>query len=133
MIIYINNEILKINSDEEYEYIYFELFKPFAKFREILHNISGFKYPSGFSLISENSIMENIYIGQEEKFEIELNIDNYKRIFIIDNYGGPEGGQWSWKGLRQLDVEKAFNVKFDNKIIEKIGGFPSNLMLCNPA
>jgi len=43
-----------------------------------------------------------------------------KRFIFVHNYGGPKGGQLSWKDLNQLDIERAFNIKFDNKILEKI-------------
>jgi len=141
MIIYLDNKEMlredfqKLSVDGKWGYgiVGEELFKPFGKFREILQQISGFNCPSGFALISDNSIIENIYIGQREEAWIDLNINNYTKILIIDNYAGLEGGQWIWKGLTQANIERAFNMKFNNEIIEAIGGFPSTMKLYSPA
>jgi hypothetical protein len=135
MIIYINGKKLKRESFiyNELIEIWITLYKPFERFREILQDITGFYYPSGFALISKKSIIENIYIAQEDERGIHFDTQNHNRFILINNYAGAEGGKWSWKGLTQSEVEKAFNIKFDNKIIEKLGGFPSNMMLFLPA
>jgi len=135
MIIHINDKELKRDNFtyDELEEIWITLYKPFERFKGILQNITGFQYPSGFALILKKSIIKNIYIGQEEESSIPLDTKNHNRFILINNYAGPEGGQWSWKGLTKSDIEQALNIRFDNKIIEKLGGFPSNMILYRPA
>jgi len=141
MIIYLDNKAMMSEDFQElsigdnidgFDIVWSELYKPFSKFTKILQEISGFSFPSGFALISNNSMIENMYIGQEEA-SIDLDTDNYKKVLIINNYAGREGGQWIWKGLTQANLERAFNIKFNKKTIEAIGGFPSTITLSSQA
>jgi len=43
---------LSVDDESGYGIVWGELFKPFGKFRKILHQISGFDFPSGSALIS---------------------------------------------------------------------------------
>ena len=137
MIIRINERTVTsqdYESYEEFSMLIDTLFTPFKKFKKILHHISGFQFPSGVAFISEKQLIENIYIGQTEEASLHtFKEETSNRFLLHNNYAGPEGGIYSWKGLTQSDIENAFNIKFDNKIIQNIGGFPSNCTICFPA
>ncbi|KHD07614.1 hypothetical protein PN36_09025 [Candidatus Thiomargarita nelsonii] len=133
MFVYINNKRFE-NFQGSKETIWRTLNTPFNRFTEILSNINKFWYPSGIAFISNKQLIENIYLSQEEESSLyQFDEEKNNRFLLLNNFAGPEGYMHSWKGLTQSDIENAFNIKFDNAILEKIGGFPSRLKLHAPA
>ena len=122
-------------NNEEFSKIFWELYKPFYSLRKILLDITKLSYPSGIAFISEAHTINKLYLSEREETPIHYFDERFNdRFLYLNNYAGPEGGMYSWKGLTQLDIENTFNIKFNNQLIQKIiGKFPSSITLGLPA
>ena len=102
---------------------------PFIWLKEILVNMTGFSYPSGYAIISLNQTVNTIWAGDINEYPLYKEIKYIDRCIYIDNYEGPERAFYGWKNLSQFDIEKTFNVKFKEEALMELGGFPYNLKL----
>ena len=104
---------------------------PFNWLKEILQNMSGYTYPSGYAIIHSSHIIQQIWVGDRNEYPLckELRSLSHEKIIFIDSYNGPEGGNWGWRNLNKTDLEKTFSFIIKDDDLEKIDGFPNNLNL----
>ena len=107
-----------------------EVFKqPFDWLQGILKNMTGFSYPSGYAIISRNNIVKNIWVGDTNEFALYNELRQIDSCIYIDNYEGPERAIRGWKNLSRTNIEETFNIRFSDKHLAELGGFPSNLTI----
>jgi hypothetical protein len=122
-------DIFIADNYERYELARKTFERPFDWLKGILKNMTGYDFPSGYALISRQNTIRNIWAGPVNEYPLALEVDFITSCIYIDNYEGPERAIYGWKNLNQYQVEKTFNIKFDENKINTLGGFPLNLSL----
>jgi hypothetical protein len=116
--------LLRVNNWENT----YEVFKqPFDWLRGILVNMTGFRHPSGYAIISPNHIVEKVWVGSRNEYPLCHEVKRIDSCIYIDNYEGPVSAIYGWKNLSRNDIEETFNFRFNDKDLDELGGFPYNL------
>ncbi len=121
-----------IGYDLHHYNIAYQIFRqPFDWLKQILQNMTGFDWPSGYAIIHPNHIIKNIWVGEYNEYDLfqERRSLSMEKIIYIDSYEGPVRGMRGWNNLTQKDIENTFNITFKDSDLEIFGGFPESLRL----
>lgn len=110
----------------------YQIFRqPFDWLEQMLQNMTGFTYPSGYAVIHPNHIIKNIWVGEYNEYNLfqERRALSMEKAIYVDRFEGPIGGMRGWNNVTQQDMEVTFNIAFKDSDLEIFGGFPDNLQL----
>lgn len=87
--------------------------------------MTGFNWPSGYAIIHPNHIIQKIWVGENNEYNLsqEIRSLSMEKIIYIDRYDGPDSGMRGWNNLIQKDIENIFNITFKDSDLEIFGGF----------
>jgi len=93
--------------------------------------MTGFDWPSGYAIIHPNHIIQKIWVGENNEYQLfqERRSLSTEKIIYVDRCEGPVRGMRGWNNLTQKDIENTFNITFKDSDLEIFGGFPENLRL----
>ena len=105
--------------------------QPFDWLEQILQHMTGFDWPSGYAIIHPNHIIQKIWVGENNEYQLfqERRSLSTEKIIYVDRCEGPVRGMRGWNNLTQKDIENTFNITFKDSDLEIFGGFPENLRL----
>lgn len=103
--------------------------QPFHWLLEILKDMTRFSAPSGYATINRQFIVTKIWVGETNEYGLYSILSHVDRCIYIDNFESHERINYGWKNLNRNDIEKTFNISFSDYDLDKIGGFPKNMML----